>query len=99
MTNFVLDNFLDELDTKLTGLFAACKNSVNKLYNRFVTIFSEVAYKFAPIRKASRKEKKLKLRPRITSGLLKSIKTKNKMLKILDKNLDDLALTELIEMS
>ena len=67
---------------------------VNELYDSFVAIFAEVVDKFAPMRKASRKEKKLKLKPWISNGLLKSIKIKNKMFKFLHKNKDDLALKE-----
>ena len=49
---------------------------------------------FAPKRNATRKEKKLKLKPWLTPGLLKSIQTKNKMPKRLHKNSDNLALTK-----
>ena len=94
MSNFVLDNFLDELHEKLTHLFNTSYVTVNELYNSFVAIFAEVVDKFAPMRKASRKEKKLKLKPWISNGLLKSIKIKNKMFKFLHKNRDDLALKE-----
>ena len=63
MSNFVLDNFLDELHEKLTHLFNTSYVAVNELYDSFVAIFAEVVDKFAPMRKASRKEKKLKLKP------------------------------------
>ena len=49
------------------------------MYDKFVTKFENVVDEFAPMRKASRKENKLKCRPWLTSGLLKSIRIKNKM--------------------
>ena len=49
---------------------------------------------FPPKRNATRKEKKLKLKPWLTPALLKSIQTKNKMFKRLHKNSDKLVLTE-----
>ena len=97
MSNFVLDNFLDELHEKLTHLFNTSYITVNELYDSFVAIFAEVVDKFAPMKKASRKEKILKLKPWISNGLLKSIKIKNKMFKLLYKNRDDLALKERYE--
>ena len=47
---------------------------------------------FAPKRKASCKEKKLRLKPWITNGLLKSIQNKNKMFIRLQNQHDNLAL-------
>ena len=94
MSNFVLDNFLDKLLEKLTHLLNTSYVTVNELYDSFVAIFAEVVDKFAPMRKASRKEKKLKRKPWISNDLLKSIKIKNKMFKFLHKNRDDLALKE-----
>jgi len=90
MTYFVLDNFLDELNEKIVYLFAESENSVNEIYDRFVTIFMETVDKFSPMRKATRKEKKLRLKPWITYGLLKSIKNKNKMFHRLHKKVVNL---------
>ena len=94
MTNFNLDNFYDELNEKLIYLFHASHKSVNELYGSFVATVSKVVNKLAPMRKASRKEKKLKLKPWITPNVLKSTKTIYKMFETLHKNKDDFATKE-----
>ena len=54
-------------------------SSPHELYYKFVTKFENVVDEFTPMRKASRKENKLRRRPWLTRGLLKSIRIKNKM--------------------
>ena len=46
---------------------------------KFLQIIIDATNKHAPLRKLSRKEMKLKSKPWITKGLLKSISTKNKL--------------------
>ena len=94
MSNFKTEEFLDHLHIKLGNLFENNCYSANKLFGNFVSIFTEVVDLFAPQRNATRKEKKLKLKPWLTPALLKSIQTKNKMFKRLHKNSDNLVLTE-----
>ena len=67
------------LENKLNNLFVNNTLSVNEQFNKFVAIFADVVNDFAPIRKATRKEKKLKQKPWITKNLLKCILTKNKI--------------------
>jgi len=92
MTNFVLDNFLDELNEKIMYLFAESKNSVNEVYDRFVTIFTETVDKFAPMRKATRKEK-VKTQILDYMWLTEIDKNKNKMLHRLHKKSGEFELT------
>ena len=94
MSNFKTEEFLDCLYIKLGNLFESNCYSANKLFDNFISIFTEVVDLFAPKRNATRKEKKLKLKPWLTPCLLKSIQTKNKMFKRLHINSDNLALTK-----
>ena len=94
MSNFKTKEFLDYLHIKLGNLFENNCYSANKLFDNFISIFTEVVDLFAPQRNATQKEKTLKLKPWLTPGLLKSIQTKNKMFKCLHKNSDNLVVTE-----
>ena len=79
MSKFNVDEFCNHLNFTLAPLFDENSCSVNELFNRLISIFDEVVDQFAPKRKASRKDKKLRLKPWITNGLLKLIRNKNKM--------------------
>ena len=94
MLNFKTEEFLDYLHIKLGNLFENNCYSANKLFDNFISIFAEVVDLFAPKKNATRKEKKLELKPWLTPALLKSIQIKNKMFKRLHKNSDNLVLTE-----
>ena len=94
MSNFKMKEFLDYLPIKLSNVFEINCYSANKLFDNFISIFTEVVNLFAPKRNATRKEKKLKLKPWLTPGLLKSIQTKNKMFKRLHKYSDNLVSSE-----
>ena len=61
---------LECLDYKLSPLFEASTTPVNKLFEVFLVKFAETVDQFAPKRKATRKEKKLGLKPWISRGLL-----------------------------
>ena len=49
---------------------------VDDYYEKFYNIIKKVVHKFAPLRKATRKEKQLHAKPWLTRGLLKSINHK-----------------------
>ena len=83
MKNFDKEEFLITLENKLTNLFGNNTLSVNELFDKFVAILADVVNDFAPIRKATCKEKKLKQKPSITNNLLKCILTKNKIYSIM----------------
>ena len=61
-------------------------------YMMLLTIFEKVlqstANKFAPLKKASRREKKISQKPWLTRELLNKIQTKNKLFKQLHKKFD-----------
>ena len=68
---------------------------INEQTKIFLNTFSNTVDKLAPFRKMTQKEKRLKRKPWLTRGILKSIKIKNKMFKnlhshILSNNPDDL---------
>ena len=61
MSNFKKEEFLDYLHIKLGNLFKNNCFSANKLFDNFISIYTEVVDLYAPKRNATRKEKKLKL--------------------------------------
>ena len=50
--------------------------NVNELFDTLVDKFAKVVNKYAPLKKASRRESKLKSKPWLFPGLLKCIKRK-----------------------
>ena len=89
MTQFNLDKFLKYLHLKLSTMFEANTIPVNELADCFLATFTEVVDQFAPKRNASRKERKIRSKPWISRGLLKSIQTKNRLFKQLLRNRDN----------
>lgn len=81
--NFRVDQFLNDLDNSLSTTF--CQLPENALledeFKLFTTTFLKILDQHAPLRTQTRKEQRLKKKTWITSGILKSIKTKNRMLK------------------
>ena len=57
--NFDKEEFLITLENKLSNLLVNNTLLVNELFDKFVAILADVVNDFAPIRKATRKEKKL----------------------------------------
>ena len=57
MSNFKTEEFLDHLNIKLGNLFKNNCYSANKLFDNFVSLFTEVVDLFAPIRKTQPKKK------------------------------------------
>ena len=83
--NFNSDLFLSDLHNKLNNSLPVVNdtnpNNLDNLWNKFETVFNETVYHHAPLRKMSRKEKRIKSKPWLTKGILISIKNKNKMYK------------------
>ena len=59
MSNFHLELFLQELEQQLRDAELENNDSVNQQFDKFCVTFNSVVNKFAPLRKASRKEKRL----------------------------------------
>ena len=89
MTQFNLEKFLECLLVRLSPMFEVNTIPVNELADSFLATFSEIVDQFAPKRNASRKERKIRSKPWISRGLLKSIQTKNRLFKQLLKNRDN----------
>ena len=74
-------NFLTDLWEQLQAIEITNPNiSVNKISQNLTSSFENVLNKHAPLQKLSRKEKRLSEKPWISKGILKSIKTKNRLL-------------------
>ena len=58
MTNFHQEEFLYELDCKLSHLVINNNLTVNETFDQFVAILAETVNQFSPMKKVSRKEKK-----------------------------------------
>ena len=84
MKCFQLDLFLDDLNLKLNKTSFE-DFGVDESFENFLNIFADIVNTHAPLRKCTRKEKKLKVKPWLNKTLLKSIKKKNNMFKDLHK--------------
>ena len=87
MSNFDLELFLQELEQHVRDAELENDDSVNEQFDKFCVTFNSVINNFTPLRKASRKEKRLHAKPWLTKGLLKSIKRKHAMFSKLHKAL------------
>ena len=87
MSNFNLELFLQELEQHLIDAELENNDSVNEQFDKFCVTFNSVVNKFAPLQKASRKEKWLHAKPWLTKGLLKLIKRKHALFSKLYKAL------------
>ena len=87
MSSFDLELFLQELEQRLRDAELEKNDSVNEQFDKFCVTFNSVVKKIAPLRKASRKEKRLHAKPWLTKGLLKSIKRKHALFSKLHKAL------------
>ena len=86
MSTFKIEAFLQDLENDLSEGKFNFKDNVSDQFGKFLAIFCKCVNNSAPIRKASTKEKKLREKPWISRGLLKSIKKKNKLFTNLQKN-------------
>ena len=75
--NFNTENFLTELSENLNVFHDNC--TVDEQFERFLDIFNIILSKHVPLRRKSRKEKKLNSKPWIRKEILISSKIKNKL--------------------
>ena len=88
MNNFNLEKFLRALENDLTAANLNSIESAQVAFDKFEEVLQIVVNKFAPLKKASRKEKKLSQKPWLSRELLNLIKQKNKLFKELHKKFD-----------
>ena len=80
LKNFVLEHFLTDLQEQLLNIEVTNPNiTANNYSTSLSSIFQVTLDKHAPLRQMSRREKRLSQKPWISKGILKSIKTKNKL--------------------
>ena len=80
MKNFVIENFLSDLQEELQTIEISNPDiSVNSISQNLTSSFKNVLDKHAPLQNLSGKENRLTEKPWISKGILKSIKTKNKL--------------------
>ena len=89
MKNFNLEKFLRALENNLTAANLNSIESAQDAFDKFEEVLHIVVNKFAPLKKASRKEKKLSQKPWMSRELLNLIKQKNKLFKQLHKKFDE----------
>ena len=86
--NFELEEYLRTLSIELYAANLDSINSVHDAFDKFEEVLQNTANKFAPLKKASRREKKISQKPWLTRKLLNKIKTKNKLFKQLHRKCD-----------
>jgi len=94
MSNFNSEVFLDELAENLNSSDRRNVLSINKQFEKIVKTLKDVTDHFAPKRKPTRKERRIRQKPWITGKLVKSIQIKDKMFRQAKKNRNNLDLYE-----
>ena len=89
MKNFNLEKFLRALENDLTAANLNSIDSAQDAFDKFEEVLHIVVNKFAPLKKASRKETKLSQKPWLSRELLNLIEQKNKLFKQLHKKFDE----------
>ena len=83
LATFTPDIFNHNLENRLDDLFqrnsVTNENNLEELFNNFYSIFTQVTDIHAPLKRLTRKQKRLQHKPCITKGILISIKRKQKM--------------------
>ena len=88
MKKFKLKDYLMTLGNNLNAANLDSTDSVHDAFDKFEEVFKNTVNKFAPLKKASRREKKLSKKPWLSRELLNLIKQKNKLFKQLHKKFD-----------
>ena len=81
MSKFNADNFLEDLNAALEMVNFNERSSVNETFEKFLAVFTKTASEHAPMKRASRTEKRIRSKPWLSSSLLKSIRKKINCLK------------------
>ena len=82
MSNFKTEEFFDYLHIRLGNLFENNCYSANKLFDNFISIFTEVVDLYAPKINATRKEKSSSSNPGLHLPCLNLFKPKTKCLNV-----------------
>ena len=83
--NFKPDEFCTDLYDQFSSSLKLhdnlCIDNFNHVFNKFIVTITHAINKHAPLVKLTRSQRKLKIKPWITSGIFKSIKTKQRLYK------------------
>ena len=79
MKRFNVEGFCEDVSSKLVSLLKKSDDGLNVNITNLLNKITETANKYAPFRTLYRKQMKLKAKPWLTKGLLKSITTKNQL--------------------
>ena len=77
--NFDAESFQKDLLDNRSIIGNSCNEDGNSLMRSFINIFNDTLNNDAPLRKQTRKERKLESKPWLTKEILISIKHKNKL--------------------
>ena len=80
LNNFNVEAFLQELNSNFTNLQITDSAFMHQQFDKSVNDFTEIVNTHAPLKRATRREKRLISKPWLTKGLLKSFKSKTKFL-------------------
>ena len=94
MSKFNADDFLEDLNAALEMVNFNERSSVKKTFENFPAVFTETANEHAPMKRASRTEKRIRSKLWLLASLLKSIRKKNQLFKRYLKTKDKLAHAE-----
>ena len=89
MKNFKAEHFIEDLNQTLNASLSSFDSTIHNQFEQFINSFTSVINKHAPRKLATRKERKLKTKPWLSSSLLCSIKTKHKLYKSICKTYDE----------
>ena len=85
LSTFSVDSFNEDLQIKLDDFMlkipTATATNINSMFEDFYSLITTTIENHAPLKKLTRKQTRLRNKPWITKGLLKSIKRKQKMYK------------------
>ena len=79
LKKFDRDKFVRDIFDMVENFSFNDNDDIDEVMNNFISSFKQITDMQAPLRLNSRKEQKLALKPWITKGILKSIKTKNRL--------------------
>ena len=80
--NFIPKVFLNDLSVQFHNFASKNIQLVSDQFNNFMDVLVRTLNKQAPMKLASKKEKKFKTKPWITKGILNSSKTKTELYKL-----------------
>ena len=86
MKNFIAEHFIEDLNQTLNASLSSFDSTI---HNQFINSSTSVVNKHAPRKLATRKERKLKTKPWLSSSLLCLIKTKHKICKSICKTYEE----------